>query len=107
MARYLFWLALLMPMCASADMLRDPTVPLSYVPADTSSSSNTSSQGNMTLGAIYISNNSYAVINGKVVRVGDDVSGYTVSKITRGYVELDGKTEKLKLTMYKNSVVAK
>ncbi|MGN1356434.1 MAG: hypothetical protein ACI4VX_01945 [Succinivibrionaceae bacterium] len=106
MARYLFWLALLMPLCAGADMLRDPTVPLNFQ-AGALISESVQQKGEWDLEAIYITSRPYAVINGKALHVGEQLNGYTVSKIARGNVELDNGTEKLNLTLYKNGAVLK
>lgn len=106
-AKYLSLLLLVLPLYASAEMLKDPTVPLNYSDWSVSVSEDAFSQNGMKLSAIYVGNKPYAVISNKVVHVGDDFNGYKIAKIARGYVELENNSEKLKLTIYKNNIIVK
>ena len=103
MARLLFLAVICLPLCAGAEMLRDPTQPLNYTvsgydaPAD--------SNGSMKLSAVFYGSRPYAVISGKVVHVGESLGGYQVSRIYSGTVELKNGSETVTLKMHPKSVV--
>lgn len=103
MARLLFLAVFCLPLCAGAEMLRDPTQPLNYTvsgdvaPAD--------SNGSLKLSAVFYGSRPYAVISGRVVHVGESLRGYQVSRIYNGAVELKNGAETVTLKMYPKSVV--
>jgi MSHA biogenesis protein MshK len=72
--------------------LRDPTRPADYVDTGVESVSA------LELNAVMISpNRKIAIINGQIVKIGDEVSGSKVTSIEQNYVELEGADTKMTL----------
>jgi MSHA biogenesis protein MshK len=102
--RFQKWMGLLMGsflcvQCCFAE-LRDPTRPEGFV--DKSTEVRTDS---LELNAIFISSQrKVAVINGQVVKVGDEVSGVKVISIDENSVELEGADNRMTLYLVSTPV---
>ena len=80
----------------SAESLRDPTLPGKGF-AVQSNASQTQDQALVLNSIVSSGNTAYAVINNKILSVGDSVQGLSIVKITPTYVSLsDGR----KLTLF-------
>ncbi len=79
-----------------AESLRDPTLPgKGFAAVDTTSQMQ--DQAIILNSIVSSGNTAYAVINNKIVSVGDNIQGLRIVKITRAYVSLsDGR----KLTLF-------
>ena len=81
-----------------AEELRDPTRPDNFT-------ANSSIQGPLELNAIIVSaDRQVAVINGVVVKVGDDVGGARVLSISPNKVQLQGASDKITLFLLDQSL---
>jgi len=81
-----FLLGATVPQTTTVIKLNDPTLPPN-LPTTTSSPN----LGNYQLNAIYIyPNEKFAIINNKIVKIGNQLDHFTITKITRYTVELSG-----------------
>lgn len=88
--------------CAE-DLLRDPTQPLNYVPETTVTQS--AVYNGYRLSAVFLGIKPIAVINGQRCRVGDEIDGYSISKISSEGVVLERGTEQKILKMYRADII--
>lgn len=92
--------AALVSTLSCADVLRDPTAPINYVPKVSVPDGASKSSGGLALNAIFLNSPARAIISGNRVGVGDEVDGYKVTGIFPGRVELSRNDEKITLKMH-------
>lgn len=91
-----------------AEVIRDPTIPIDYIPIDNGGEKSYVDENGLRLTVIYVSNDKSAVINGKKYRIGDMVNGYRIETIKPREVLLSKDGTTLVLSLFnKNNVVIK
>jgi hypothetical protein len=89
--------------CFAASPLADPTMPAGYQPPSSTISSQqpTPTQYEWTLNTTVISpDRELAIINGKVLSVGDEINGATLMTIEHQQVKLSYKNETIRLRLH-------
>jgi hypothetical protein len=87
---------LVLPVFSHSDSMRDPTTPLRYSLAKNNDVS-------LNLQAIFMRGESLtAIVNGTVVRSGDKISGWNITKINRNEVVFSRGNKSISRTLWEN-----